>query len=324
MKKFKAAFFCNSAANFDDVYSQAHREELASLADFIPGRITSENIDSFDLSQLEIIFSTWGMFVPSEEQLDRMVHLKAVFYAAGAVDDFARPFFRRNVRIVSAWKANAVPVAEMAVSQIILSLKNYFGFAKALTKPEAWRRDLYPCPGAYGETVALIGSGAISSMVRESLLRHDLNVITVATDPEQRTVSLEEAFRKAYAVSNHLPNLDTNKKVITKAMFESMRQGATFINTGRGAQIDEEGLCEVLAKRPDLTALLDVTSPAEPPVKDSPLYSLPNVFLTPHIAGSLNSEVHRMTDYVIADCKRYLRGEELLNEFTPEMLPPSV
>ena len=98
-----------------------------------------------------------------------------------------------------------------------------------------------------------------------------------------------------------------------------MRPHATFINTGRGAQIDEAGLIRVLKNRPDLTALLDVTNP-EPPDDDSELYRLPNVFLTPHIAGSLNDEVHRMARLAIDECRCYASGEALRHEVTEEML----
>lgn len=321
MKKLKAAFFCNSETSFNDVFYKEAREEICRLTDMFPERITKQNIDSFDLSEIEVIFSTWGIFIPTEEQFDAMPKLKAVFYAAGAVDGFARPFFARNIRISSAWKANAVPVAEMAFSQIMLSMKNYFAFTRAVKGPSLWKRNLFPCRGAYGDTVALIGNGTIASMVKTDLERRNLKVLMVATSPEDRTVSLEEAFRTAYVISNHLPNLDTNKKVITKEMFASMRQGATFINTGRGAQVDEVGMIEVLRERPDLSVLLDVTDP-EAPVEGSELYTLPNVFLSPHIAGSWNDEFHRMADYMVEDYKRYINGEEILNEFTLEMLPP--
>ena len=76
-----------------------------------------------------------------------------------------------------------------------------------------------------------------------------------------------------------------------------MRSDATFINTGRGAQVIERDLIAVLADWPGLTAFLDVTWP-EPPEKESPLYALPNVSLSSHIAGSINDEVVRMADYV--------------------------
>ena len=198
------------------------------------------------------------------------------------------------------------------LAQIILSMKNYFS--------NNWNNK-FAGPGCYGETVALIGAGAISSKLQEMLkvLNMNLNVLVIPSRPERRTISLEEAFRTAYVVSNHLPNREDNQKVLTRELFASMRQGATFINTGRGAQVDEAGLIEVLKARPDLTALLDVTFP-EPPEAGSELYTLPNVRLTTHIAGSLNDEVHRMADYVIGDYLHFAAGEPLEHEVTEEML----
>lgn len=310
MKKLKAVFVCAKKETVDYVYSEAQRKQIAEVTDLMPEIVNAGNFDSVDLKDVEVIFSTWGMMCFTDEQLDRMPNLKAVFYGAGATDYFARPLLARGIKVISAWKANAIPVAEFVLAQIILSMKNYFS--------NNWTNK-FAGPGCYGETVALIGAGAISSKLQEMLKVLNLNVLVIPSRPERRTVSLEEAFRTAYVVSNHLPNREDNQKVLTKELFASMRQGATFINTGRGAQVDEAGLIEVLKARPDLTALLDVTFP-EPPEAGSELYTLPNVRLTTHIAGSLNDEVHRMADYVIGDYLHFAAGEPLEHEVTEEML----
>ena len=310
MKKLKAVFVCAKKETVDYVYSEAQRKQIAEVTDLMPEIVNAGNFDSVDLKDVEVIFSTWGMMCFTGEQLDRMPNLKAVFYGAGATDYFARPLLARGIKVISAWKANAIPVAEFVLAQIILSMKNYFS--------NNWNNK-FAGPGCYGETVALIGAGAISSKLQEMLKVLNLNVLVIPSRPERRTVSLEEAFRTAYVVSNHLPNREDNQKVLTKELFASMRQGATFINTGRGAQVDEAGLIEVLKARPDLTALLDVTFP-EPPEAGSELYTLPNVRLTSHIAGSLNDEVHRMADYVIGDYLHFAAGEPLEHEVTEEML----
>lgn len=310
MKKLKAVFVCAKKETVDYVYSEAQRKQIAEVTDLMPEIVNAGNFDSVDLKDVEVIFSTWGMMNFTDEQLDRMPNLKAVFYGAGATDYFARPLLARGIKVISAWKANAIPVAEFVLAQIILSMKNYFS--------NNWNNK-FAGPGCYGETVALIGAGAISSKLQEMLKVLNLNVLVIPSRPERRTVSLEEAFRTAYVVSNHLPNREDNQKVLTKELFASMRQGATFINTGRGAQVDEAGLIEVLKARPDLTALLDVTFP-EPPEAGSELYTLPNVRLTTHIAGSLNDEVHRMADYVIGDYLHFAAGEPLEHEVTEEML----
>ena len=310
MKKLKAVFVCAKKETVDYVYSEAQRKQIAEVTDLMPEIVNAGNFDSVDLKDVEVIFSTWGMMCFTDEQLDRMPNLKAVFYGAGATDYFARPLLARGIKVISAWKANAIPVAEFVLAQIILSMKNYFS--------NNWTNK-FAGPGCYGETVALIGAGAISSKLQEMLKVLNLNVLVIPSRPERRTVSLEEAFRTAYVVSNHLPNREDNQKVLTRELFASMRQGATFINTGRGAQVDEAGLIEVLKARPDLTALLDVTFP-EPPEAGSELYTLPNVRLTSHIAGSLNDEVHRMADYVIGDYLHFSAGEPLEHEVTEEML----
>ena len=314
----KAAFISSQPENISRVYGEERIQKLKERTDLYPEIITPENMDSAPLGDLEILFSTWGMICLNEQQLDQMKSLKAVFYAAGATDSFCRPLLRRGIKVVSAWKANAIPVAEFTVAQIILSLKNYFRLSSRMTGPEMWRTQDAGC-GAYGETIALLGAGAISQYVQKLLQTYRLNVLVIPSHPERRTVSLEEAFRTAKVISNHLPDRDDNAGVLNGKLFSSMRPDAVFINTGRGRQVNESDLCDVLEKRPDLTALLDVTWP-EPPAPDSRLYKLPNVHLTPHIAGSLNDELKRMADFILADFQRFLAGEPLLYEVHESML----
>jgi phosphoglycerate dehydrogenase-like enzyme len=107
--------------------------------------------------------------------------------------------------------------------------------------------------------------------------------------------------------------------MLNARLFRLMRGGATFINTGRGATVVEADLTAVLQERPDLCALLDVTWP-EPPEAGSPLYTLPNVWLSSHIAGSKGDEVRRMADWMIEEYQRCARDGSLRYEVTPQML----
>ena len=300
------------------VYSKEQIAELTSYAGLDPLIISKENFFEQDLSDTEYIFSSWGMLTFDEKMFAAMPKLKAVFYAAGATDAFALPFLERGIKVSSAWTANAIPVAEFAAAQIILALKDYFRYTRETKSPAAWQSPR-TCPGVYGETVALIGSGTISSLLKKMLSNYNLNVLTVHSLPEKRDVSIEEAFKKAYVVSNHLFNAENNQKCLKKEHFLSMRQNATFINTGRGQQIDEAGFIEAMKERPDLTALLDVSHP-EPPEENSELYTLPNVCLTPHIAGSLNDEFHRMAEFMISEYKQFTTSGTLQYEVTKEML----
>ena len=89
-----------------------------------------------------------------------------------------------------------------------------------------------------------------------------------------------------------------------------MKPNATFINTARGAVVREAEMIETLRHRPDLQAVLDVCDP-EPPAPDSPLLTLPNVVLTPHIAGSMGTECRRLGRCMVDEVRRYLAGEPL-------------
>ncbi len=316
----KAAFF-GLDDQIDYVYACGRRDKVAALTNLYPVVITKDNLDEHldQLQDLEVIFSTWGMFVPTPEQFNRMPSLKAVFYAAGATDYFAMPFLERNITVMSAWQANAVPVAEFAAAQIVLGLKGFFRNSRELKSKAMWNRNLNAGPGVFEESVALIGAGAIAQKTHDFLKNYDINVIVVPSRKEKRTVSLEEAFSTAFVVSNHLPNRDDNVGVINGEHFRSMREGAVFVNTGRGAQVNETEMIEVLKERPDLTVLLDVTWP-EPPEDDSELYTLPNVHLSAHIAGSINNEVIRMADYAIDEFVRWKAGEPMLYRISEDML----
>ncbi|MGW0535393.1 NAD(P)-dependent oxidoreductase [Streptomyces sp. NPDC003032] len=94
-------------------------------------------------------------------------------------------------------------------------------------------------------------------------------------------------------VGLHAPLLPETRGAVGARLLNSLTPGATLVNTARGALIDEGALAEVLRARADLTAVLDVTHP-EPPARDSPLFTLPNVVLTPHLAGALGAECHRL------------------------------
>jgi len=132
-------------------------------------------------------------------------------------------------------------------------------------------------------------------------------------------VSLETVFSECQVVSNHLANNEQTKGMLNGGLFEKMLPYATFINTGRGAQVVEADLIHVLKTRPDLTAILDVTAP-EPPKQGSELYSLANCILTPHIAGSMGNEVRRMGEYMKSEYENFIQSKPCRYEVTLDML----
>ncbi len=114
-------------------------------------------------------------------------------------------------------------------------------------------------------------------------------------------------------------DLEWTRGTLNGPLLESLREGATFINTGRGAQVVEADLVRVLQARPDLTALLDVTAP-EPPPRESALWQLPNVVISPHIGGTIGNEVGRLAECVIEEFEAWQAGRALRYQVTPEVL----
>jgi len=131
-------------------------------------------------------------------------------------------------------------------------------------------------------------------------------------------MGLDEIFRTCDVVSLHAANIRATKHMIRGGHFRSMKEGAVFINTARGRIIDEDEMVEVLCEG-RIFAFIDVTDP-EPPAAESPLYTLPNVFLTPHLAGPQGWEVHRNAEYVIEELRRYLEGREPRYPVTRDMM----
>jgi phosphoglycerate dehydrogenase-like enzyme len=323
----KSAIFNNQVKFYDGdimeyVYALGRRKKIAEITDLYPQVITSANFAEHAgrLKDVQVIFSTWGMPPLDKEQIRQLPSLKAVFYAAGSAKGFAKPFMDSGVKVSSAWLANAIPVAEFCLGQILLASKGYFrNMADCRDPAKNNQKTAFTGKGMFDIEIALIGAGAISEKLQELLKTFAVKVSVVPSRKERRTISLEEAFEKSYIVSNHLPDRDDNKGVLNYDLFRRMPHGATFINTGRGAQVNEDDLVKVLRERPDLTALLDVTYP-EPALPDSEFYKLPNVHISTHIGGSVNNEVVRMADYMIDEFQRWEKDLALKYEVTPENL----
>lgn len=309
------------------IYGEKRLATLRLETELYPKHINCENLEAElpALSAVEVIFSCWGMLPLTSEQLEQLPNLKAVFYGSGSVAGFAEPFLERDILVSSGVAANAIPVAEFCLGQILLSCKGVWRNSLAC-RQGPWGQSQMPIgPGAYGETVALVGIGAICRHLLKLLEPFNLRIIAVSnylSDQEAKEMGIDQlvdidtCFREAIVVSNHLADKPQNRGILNQAHFASMREGATFINTGRGAQVDEVGLIDVLKQRKDLTALLDVQAP-EPPLAESELYTLPNVHMTSHIGGSMNDELGRMADFVIEDFRAWKAGGALEHQVDP-------
>jgi phosphoglycerate dehydrogenase-like enzyme len=270
------------------------------------------------LAEVEVVLATWGMPVLEKSLLDAMPSLRAVFYAAGSVRPFVTPFsWQRGIRIYCAASMNAIPVAEFTFAQILLATKAVprvrVQSREDWVSGSAYRHRL---SGNYAVRVGLISYGAIARLVRERLRTTDHEVVVydpflTAEEAEKagvKQVSLETLLSTSDVVSLHTPLLPETRGWIRGHHLELMREGATLINTSRGAVLSQPELADVMQRRSDLTAILDVLE-SEPPEEDEPLLKLPNVWIYPHLAGSIGNEYQRLVAGMTDALDAYLGGQ---------------
>jgi phosphoglycerate dehydrogenase-like enzyme len=315
--------------HLESIYPLRLREEIAAKTEVvsIPDGFANWRESGEALREVELAFSGWGMPAMDADFLERFPRLRHVFYGAGSVRRFyTAEALERGIGVSSAWRANAVPVAEYAQATILLSLKHFWRQIRDCKEAREWRRSP-TIPGAFRTTVGLLSLGAIGRLVAGRLASHDLSVLAYdpfaseedAADLGVELADLETVFRESEVISVHTPDLPTTKGLVSGDLLRSLKPGATLINSSRGAVIDEPALVEVLRERPDLQAILDVTA-TEPIGSESPLWDLPNLLLTPHIAGSMGGECARMGEYMVAELDRYLAGRPLEHTVTSGML----
>lgn len=314
----------DSALNLYGEPGLAEMAELTRLAPPIDPQSLESNLDS--LAEAEVLFTGWGCPRIDTQMLAAAPRLKAIFFAGGTIRSWITPaVWARGITVSSAYGANAVPVSEYTLAAILFSLKRGWHYLARQHRERIFPAPVIPSPGAYNSTVGIISLGAIGRLVCERLRPFDLKVIaydplTLPEDAAQLGVSLvglEELFSRSDVVSLHAPHLPATEGLVTGALLERLRTGATFINTARGTVVREDELTAVLAQRPDLTAVLDVLL-HEPPDPANLLLQLPNVVLTPHIAGALGPECQRLGRLMIEEFKRWQRSEPLQWQITPE------
>ena len=322
----KGLFILNPEA-FKNIYGSPELEAVNRLVELVGPPRTADEVrqDPAILQDVEVIFSGWGGPCIDADFLAHAPKLKALFYGAGSVRGIVTDaLWERGIVVTSSYGANAVPVAEYCTAAILFSLKLGWQHARAVRERRAYVR--FDVPGAFETTIGLVSLGMVGRKTRDMLRAFDLQVLAYDpfVKPEQARalnvtlVSLDELFHRSQVVSLHTPNLPETRHLIRGRHLRLMPVNGTFVNSARGAIVNEPEMIEVLKERSDLTAVLDVTLP-EPPVPESPLYQLPNVILTPHIAGSMSGECRRMGQYAVAECRRWLNGEPLQWQITREL-----
>jgi phosphoglycerate dehydrogenase-like enzyme len=325
------ALFAMTAENVPHIFPPDVLARLRESVDIDPGVVAEDFADSRVrdvLARTEVLVTGWGCPRLDAAVLDTAPKLRAVLHSAGSVKGFTTPdVWRRGIAVSSAAVANAVPVAEYTLAMILLAGKDLFAARDRLRTERAFPGwGFVPGIGNHGRRVGVIGASRIGRRVIELLRPFDLRVSL--TDPYVDEAGaaalgvpllpLDEILRTSDVVSVHAPETPETRHLIDRRALALMSDGAVLINTARGGLVDHDALTAEL-RTGRLSAILDVTDPEPLPV-DSPLYDLPNAFITPHLAGSQGNEVARLGRTVAEEAERLVAGGELAYPVDPGVL----
>lgn len=261
--------------------------------------------------------------VPSEG-IRKAKHLKAIFVMrSGAENVNLETANECSVKVINAPGRLSVPVSEFTIGLILAAVKN-IAIAYNKTINGGFSDFDYPNVNYWfnikGKNVGLVGCGAIGSRVARVMKAMEANVLVYDpyVAPERlkeqgyKPVSLEELCKESDIITIHFRLTDTTRGMIGKEQFALMKPTAYLINTARAGLVDEEAMMDALMNRKIGGAGLDVFH-EEPLPDDSPLYSIPNVTVTPHLAGYCSDIFDITADITINELKHYFETGELIN-----------
>ncbi|MBT1160800.1 hydroxyacid dehydrogenase [Bifidobacterium sp. SO1] len=282
------------------------------------------------IARADYIITGWGgEQLIDEAVLDAMPNLKGIFAASGAAariftDDAAKQAAKaRGIELSNSGYLNGLPVAEYCFANILLANKQFFRAERMYHEQRGWGawvdvQSVFANVGNYEKTVGLVcASSRIGRRLMTMLQMTRLDVLAYAIDMSaDETASygatkadLDTVMSQSDIVSLHAPDIPPLRGMIGARELGLMKDGATLLNSARGRVVDHDALIAEL-KTGRINAILDVTWP-EPLPSDSPLWDMPNVILTPHIAGSTGSELHAMGLNVAEEVARAAAGKPL-------------
>lgn len=277
----------------------------------------------------DVVVTSWGCAPLSAAVLAAAPRLRLLAHTGASVKAYVTAeSFARGVRVTQAGEPMAYAVGEQALALTLSVLHRVYRFDHALRTGVEWTaaRNVSPPRELRGSVVGVVGASrtgrAYLAMVRA------LGAHVLVTDPYLSTseatrlgatrVELDELLRSSRVVSLHAPVLPSTVGMIGARELALLRDGALLVNTARSALVDTQALlAELRSGRID--AALDVFD-TEPLPLDDPLRRLPNVLLTPHQAGGTLEARRGGGEVVVAEVGRFLRGEPLRHEITPDML----
>jgi len=332
-RKYKVALLLNRdiAQKVIDEKSLYFLHTFAETVDLseLPEQMTEAHMKEL-IRNADACITCWGTPPLSEEILALAPDLKILGHAAGSVKPVVtKALWERGITVTSANPVMAQDVAETTLALILASLKRLWE-ARDITRSGHWQDKVQysKLKRLHGLKVGVISASTCGRYVIELLKVFDTRISVydpLLTEEEAhrlgvRKVDLPTLMAESDVVTVHAPQLPSTYHMINRKMLSLMKDNSLFINTSRGSVVDEEALIEEL-RTGRFFACLDVTDP-EPPAPDSPLRSLDNVLLTPHIAGghTVNGRFE-MGRFVIEQLYKFLASNEPLDyTVTEEML----
>ncbi|QKW10682.1 hydroxyacid dehydrogenase [Streptomyces sp. NA04227] len=290
------------------------RRRLASAVTLVPpdgsGALPAPSV----LAKTGILLTGWGCPPLTARVLAGAPRLAAVVHAAGSVKELVtEEVWQRGIVVSSAAAANAGPVADFTLAAITFAAK---GALRTAARYAEGPPGFAARTGTDGCTVGVIGASRVGRRVLAGLRRAEAGYRVLLADPYLRLeeaaslgvelVPLPELCRRSTVVSVHAPELPETRGLLDAGMLALIPDGGVVVNTARGSIVDTEALTRECATG-RLDAYLDVTDP-EPLPPGHPLLALPNVQITPHIAGAQGNEARRLGAFAAAEVERFLAG----------------
>lgn len=274
-----------------------------------------------------ILITSWGCPQISERILEAMPELKLIVHAAGSVKGIVGgKVWERNIKVVSSASELGKGVAETALGLTVASLKNFWELQRD-TREGNWGEHIGQVSEVFKKKIGVLGAGWAGRHYIK--LMQNFSVEILLSDPyipeEEadrmgvRLVGFPELLRESDVVSVHAPSLPETFHMFRRETLSMMKKEAVLINTARGSLIDEEDLYNHMKEGNLKYACLDVRA-EEPPSRDDMLRTLPNVIMTPHIAGLTNNGLIRIGDFVVNQIRCFLDGRTCTGEVTRAMM----
>ena len=266
-----------------------------------------EKID-FDVSDIEGVICN-GLFVYNS--IEQFKSLKYIQLTSAGYDRVPMEYIKKHgIEIHNARGVYSVPMAEFAVSGILQLIKDSRFFYEN-QKKSVWEKSRTLGELA-GKTALIVGAGSIGSEVAKRLKAFDLTVTGIDISNENRLYfdkvepldNLDERLRESDIVVLTLPLTGLTKGMFDKSKFDLMKSNTIFVNIARGQLVVESDLIWALEQNKIAGAVLDVFD-KEPLEKDSPLWKMNNVILTPHNSFVGENNTTRMFELVISNLERF-------------------